>query len=108
MHLKPITLSLAAITLTMLGCTSRADAPLPEPTTAMATSAQARWPDVTLEQLTRGHAIMAERCNTCHGMPAPSSEGVGEWPVIMKRMAKKAKLTEQQHQDLLRYVLAAR
>ena len=99
---------LGAAAVLMIGCPPRGNAHLPEATPAMASFAQTRWPDATIEQLARGRATMGARCAECHGLAAPTAEPAHEWPGIMKRMAKKAKLEDAQREDILRYVLAAR
>ena len=97
----------AAVVFTV-GCPPRGNAHLPEATPAMTASAQARWPDATIEQLAHGRVTMMAHCSECHGLAAPRSEVAAEWPKIMQRMAKKAKLEDAQREDILRYVLAAR
>ncbi len=106
-HIASVLLLAGAVMLTM-GCQPRGNAHLPETTPAMAKAAQARWPDATVDQLTRGRILMGARCSECHGLADPASEPANEWPEIMRRMAKKAKLDAAQREDVLRYVLAAR
>lgn len=69
---------------------------------------QARFPDVTAEQLARGRSLLVTRCSRCHGVPSPTAKPEARWPRIVERMGRKARLDAAGKQDVLRFVLVAR
>lgn len=71
-------------------------------------AAAVKWPGVTEPQLAEGRQLFIERCNSCHGYPDVNAKEEGEWPSIMDRMAKKAKLDAGQKTRVLHFILASR
>ncbi len=71
-------------------------------------AAAARYPGVTPAQIDDGEKTFSARCNGCHHYPDRDAFSVAQWPVIMGRMAKNGRLTPQQHEDVLHFVLASR
>jgi len=69
---------------------------------------QARFPDVTAEQLGRGREILVTRCTRCHRLPFPNAYSESKWPRIVDRMGRKARLDAADKQILLRFMLANR
>ncbi len=51
-----------------------------------------------------GKAIFREKCAKCHGYKLPETKTAEKWPGIIDRMAKKAKLTDDQKSDVLAFV----
>jgi mono/diheme cytochrome c family protein len=54
-----------------------------------------------------GRELYAGKCHGCHRLYAPSRVAPEKWPALMEKMAAKAKLTPQEENDILAYVLAA-
>lgn len=59
-------------------------------------------------RLETARSLYVERCSSCHGLYAPDEYSEARWPALMTTMARKAKLTAEQREELLRFVLAAR
>lgn len=51
-----------------------------------------------------GKAIFKEKCAKCHGYRLPETRTTEKWPGIIDRMARKAKLTEDQKAAVLAFV----
>lgn len=51
-----------------------------------------------------GKTIFREKCAKCHGYRLPETRMADRWPGIIDRMAKKAKLTDDQKQAVLAFV----
>ncbi len=98
-----------SVILAIGGCPPRHDAKVPEVSPAMVDYAAGAWPASDPLQLQRGRALLVGgRCSECHGMPGPGSESAEEWPGVVQRMGRKAKLSDAEREDLLRFVLAAK
>jgi mono/diheme cytochrome c family protein len=54
-----------------------------------------------------GRAIYAGKCHSCHRLYAPDRVPPEKWPALMEKMGEKAKLTPEEEQRALDYVLAA-
>ena len=57
--------------------------------------------------LRRGRAILVTECATCHRLFLPAEYSPEQWRGIVKRMANRASLGEDQAADLLLYLSAA-
>jgi mono/diheme cytochrome c family protein len=56
-----------------------------------------------------GRAIYVTRCAKCHGVKPVNAYAAQDWASrIMPKMARKAKLTPEERETVLAYVLAAR
>jgi mono/diheme cytochrome c family protein len=60
-----------------------------------------------LDALRRGRAILVTECAACHRLFLPDEYSPERWRGIVKRMAGRASLAEDQAADLLRYLSAA-
>lgn len=84
-------------------------APAPAaPTADWIERAKERWPDTSEAELQAGRRSFMESCNECHGHPDVTSLREDEWPPTIERMSGKAKLSDEQSQAVLRFVLTAR
>jgi len=102
-------LACAALTVLAAGCLFPKAAPVPAPVTAADVDrGRYRWPDVDQRSLSTGRELFAAHCNACHDYPALTSVPEGNWPAIVEKMARKAKLSREQGQLVLRFVLVAR
>ena len=70
--------------------------------------AQAHWPSVTAEELVQGYQIYSTKCNDCHDMKNLLEFSVDEWPDLMKKMGRKAKLDSIQYNQVWHYIVARR
>ena len=94
---------LVGLVLVLAGCQS----PPPEVDTALVATAQAADPGVTAAVLIHGRAILLDRCRTCHVPPRPSAHDAEAWKAWLAIMAPRARLPDEEHEDLLRYLIAA-
>jgi len=102
-------LALSALGLLAAGCIFPKAAPVPGPVSpADVDRGRYRWPDVDRASLSAGRDLFAARCNGCHDYPALTSIPEADWPPIVEKMARKAKLSREQGQLVLRFVLVAR
>ncbi|QEH40524.1 hypothetical protein FW415_06410 [Chitinophaga sp. XS-30] len=53
-----------------------------------------------------GKSVFREKCAKCHGYMLPETRTAEKWPNILDRMAKKAKLTDDQKSAVLAFVTA--
>ena len=53
-----------------------------------------------------GHALFTAKCGKCHALKDPTKYTAGGWDVIMQKMAKKARLNEEQKAQVTAYVHA--
>lgn len=82
--------------------------PVPGPVNPAAmASVQQRFPDATPEQLATGRTLFAAKCNGCHDYPAVDAVSKEEWPSVVNRMGKKAKLNGDESEAVLRFILAS-
>lgn len=102
---RHLTLSLGLLALT--ACFPRA-APPPGQLSASAIAAgTTRWPDATHESLEEGRQLFVKSCGECHSHPALDAVAQEKWPKVMTAMARKADLTPDQGELMLRFVLAS-
>ena len=74
-------------------------------TVALATQ---KWPGTTEMSLAAGHDTFIAKCNDCHKYPDIASIREERWPGIMKSMGHKARLSPQDADNVLHFILAAR
>jgi cytochrome c1 len=84
--------------------TSSAD-PL-KPGDAEVTAIKSKHPDVTVDQLAKGYTVYSEDCTRCHGKKNIYSRTEEEWTKAINRMAPKAKITDEQKDNLTKYIFA--
>lgn len=96
------------LSLVLCGCFPKAGV-LPGPLPAQAIArAQTRWPDANAENLERGRAQFVTYCDNCHHYPDLPTYSEAQWPGIARRMSKKAGISAEDSDRLLRFILAAR
>lgn len=79
---------------------------VPHPSPAQAEAIQQRWPGTTQADLNRGRQLYVARCGGCHNLYPPSAFAADLWPEIMEKMAARSRLTRQEHEEILRYLVA--
>jgi hypothetical protein len=97
--------------LSLVACGYPPEGPAPKPLTPPELQAAAsRYSrlGVPPEAIDDGEKLFAARCNGCHHYPDRDAFSEAQWPVILNRMAKKAKLRPEQQDNVLHYLLATR
>ncbi|MGE7777432.1 hypothetical protein ACQKLP_22125 [Chitinophaga sp. NPDC101104] len=87
-------IQLSLITVVLWGCAGG----LNPSNTAKVDAAFAKYED------SQGKAIFREKCAKCHHYKLPETKAAEKWPGIIDRMAKKAKLNDDQKADVLAFV----
>ena len=54
-----------------------------------------------------GRALYAGKCHGCHRLYAPTRVAPEKWPALVEKMGIKAKLTPDEENRILAYLLAA-
>ena len=91
-------------TLILGGC----GAVIPRVTPELVALAQQREKAANAESLEESRALYVTRCSSCHSLNDPRDYHEKDWPSWMHKMARKAKISSEQEQQLLIFVLAAR
>ncbi|QCX53209.1 hypothetical protein [Elizabethkingia sp. JS20170427COW] len=63
---------------------------------------------LTKGQMATAKKLYEAKCNTCHELPEPTAYTAEQWVPIMKSMAAKAKMTEQEHDWVYQYVTSVK
>ena len=63
---------------------------------------------INSEHLAQGKIIFENSCGKCHDIPNPADHNAQDWVGIMNAMAPKAKLNEEQHQLVYKYIVSAK
>ena len=93
----------AAILLVIVGCRTVSVDQLAPPVDRIAVD------PTNVAQYQRGREIYVGRCAKCHAVKPVNAYAAEDWASrIMPKMAKKAKLTPEEKETVLAYVLAAR
>jgi hypothetical protein len=81
---------------------------LMSPTQTDLSVAQKLFPDISLNDLTKGHELYTTKCTKCHGAKNPANFTAEEWPKILSKMAPKAKLSDEEKTLVNQYFLVTR
>lgn len=81
---------------------------LSAPADADLEAAKKLYPNISLEDLKKGHEVYTTKCNRCHGLKNPTNYSSEQWTKIIGSMAPKAKLDENQKAMLTQYLMYAR
>jgi hypothetical protein len=92
---------LSLLPLLLVGCAGG----LPHPTAEAAARAARSQPDVTLESLEVGRGLYVQRCSGCHNLVLPTARQPQDWPVLVGKMAERAKLTPEDRLLIERYLV---
>lgn len=84
------------------------DRPPPPIGAAQAERAAQGHPGVTRATLDSGRDLFAAKCNGCHGYPDTTTIADEKWPETISRMGKKANLSEDQSNQVLAFIRAAK
>jgi hypothetical protein len=89
----------------LAACAARA---VPTVTPELVAAASARWPDMTDQRLEAARNLYVGRCANCHSLYAPNYHDEAKWRQVMIKMGRKAKLSDEQREEVQRFVFAAR
>jgi cytochrome c5 len=71
--------------------------------------AQSHWASTTLDDLTKGYSLYADKCTDCHGLKKPQKFTEDQWNnKYMPSMGKKAKLSPDEYALVQHYILTKR
>ena len=73
---------------------------------ALACASSAPPPEGSPETET-GRTLYGAKCHGCHRLYPPNRVAPEKWPALMEKMAVKAKLTPEEQQAILAYLLSA-
>lgn len=88
------------IALAWVGC-----AALPVATEADVSRGQARWPGLTLAELSRGREAYLGHCSRCHQPFAPATRTAEDWTFQVAEMRERAGLGEKEAQLVTQYLV---
>jgi cytochrome c5 len=89
----------------LAGCAS-VESVAPRITPAMTRSAESRGGSA--ESLETGRRLLAARCTSCHALEPIADYSVAEWQANVRRMTRRAKLSEDEVREITTYLVAAR
>lgn len=75
---------------------------------AQLTAVNARFPNTTMEELKKGHSIYIGTCTKCHSAKDVTVYTEPKLLKIVDVMAKKAKITEEEKQALIKFAIGVR
>lgn len=81
---------------------------LPPVTPALVERAGSRWPDSSEASLKRGRRLFVDRCSGCHSLVLPREHSEEEWVEWLDAMQERARLTPQERELVLRYLVGER
>lgn len=62
--------------------------------------------EVVVSALEEGKSLMEKKCANCHSLFAPKEFKAEQWPSIMKRMQKKARIDDNETALIQSYILS--
>ena len=75
---------------------------------AQVDAAKTKFPDATMDALKKGYSIYYGVCTNCHEAKKIADFSVEELPGIIDQMARKAKISAEEKDAVLKYVLGVR
>jgi mono/diheme cytochrome c family protein len=86
-----------------------ATSPIPQPTAADASRGSARFPDLTLNELSHGRTLYLSRCGSCHVLKRPAELSAEQWEHEVEEMREKngVKLSDADARAITRYLAVA-
>jgi hypothetical protein len=67
--------------------------------------ANEKWAGTTTEQMEKGYSLYIGKCGGCHYLHKPNEFKEEKWMKILPEMGKDAKLTTEQYDLVVRYVI---
>jgi cytochrome c2 len=91
------------------GKTTAATIPAVNPMEAQLAAAKTKYPDATTDQLKKGTLVYyGEACTRCHNAKEITNFSAEELPGIIDNMARKAKISAEEKDAVLKYVMGVR
>ncbi|MFI5142090.1 MAG: hypothetical protein ACHQII_07015 [Bacteroidia bacterium] len=82
---------------------------LPDVSDAQVEAAKTKYPDATMDVLQKGHDVYyGAPCTGCHGVKRIINFSQEELPGIIKRMARKAGISDEEKDAVLKYVIGVK
>jgi len=75
---------------------------------AQVEAAKIKFPDATMETLKQGHSLYCGVCTNCHGAKKITNFSEEELPRIIENMARKAKISAEEKDAVLKYVMGVK
>jgi hypothetical protein len=75
---------------------------------AQVEAAKIKFPDATMDVLKRGHDLYYGTCTNCHVAKKITNFSAEELPGIIDHMAKKAKISAEEKDAVLKYVMGVK
>ena len=75
---------------------------------AQVDAAKTKFPDATMDVLKKGHDLYYGTCTNCHGAKKITNFSEEELPGIIDHMAKKAKISAEEKDAVLKYVMGVK
>jgi len=83
--------------------------PLADVSDAQLEAAKTKYPDATMDILQKGHDVYyGASCTGCHGVKRITNFSQEELPAIIKRMARKAGISDEEKDAVLKYVMGVK
>lgn len=101
--MKNIILIFGLVMLVNLAYTAPNVAP---PTSEQLAKLKSADPSIDTTAVQNGYNVFAEKCQKCHKLKDPAKFTTEDWNKILPKMAKKAKLTDDQTALVKTYVIA--
>ncbi|MDP4197692.1 MAG: cytochrome c [Bacteroidota bacterium] len=77
---------------------------LPEPTSEQVQWASNKWSGISISELSEGRNLYIDKCSGCHSLKDPSDYTEEEWGTVLKKMSRKAKLTDAEYEKISHYI----
>jgi mono/diheme cytochrome c family protein len=83
--------------------------PIPRPTQADAARGSARFPGLTLAELSQGRTLYVSRCGSCHTLKPPAELTAKRWETEVGEMRANngVQLSDAEAQAIVRYLTVA-
>ncbi len=107
--MKESILLISFIVLIIAGCHAKKEVTKPyayQPTEVELTAGKTKFSDLTIDNLVKGHSIYYGACLRCHEAKNINDYGLDEFSDILNNMARKAKLTPEEKDAVLRYAVS--
>lgn len=105
LSIGPRHLLLALTIFSLMGCAGTGAIPIP--TEKHVDFAARNGQATSLEALTLGRQLYLQRCSECHHLKRPAFLPHHEWPEMVRKMAKEAKINPDQQLVITQYLVAA-
>jgi len=103
-------IAFSAFATSLLACSHKAiplsNAPVTGSKTESKVALESGATNASAATIDAGHALFTSKCGNCHALKDPAHYIAGGWDVIMQKMAKKARLDEEQKAQVTAYLHA--